>query len=148
MSESRVTRRRNRHHSETISTVTLTDNGKVVGEVTMGEWWDQQMKDGFTMIPNLLLRSSLGLTPHTHFVLLTLISWMQKNEPGEPIFRTQVRTKAMAEWTGMGRATITRSLATLEDRGLIERYFHHGDVTEYRLLMPRIIEAAEEHYRR
>jgi len=129
-----------KRHFDTIKVIRWQDGD----EMTLADYWEDWMKGGFTQIPNVILRSSLGLDPYTKLVLLTLLSWLKKNEPGESILRPQVRVDAIARWTGMGERTVRRSLDKLVKQGMVDRWNRRGDVSEYQVHIGIVMGAAQE----
>jgi predicted transcriptional regulator len=128
----------------TITHIEDTREDGTTERVLIEEWWDDILKEGYTMIPNVVLRSSLGLDAHSKMVLLHLMVWLQKSDPGAPL-PGDLRVKNLARWTGMSKSTVQRSLKVLTERGFVYRHGDPGSVSHFLLALGPIIEAAWTH---
>jgi len=110
---------------------------------TLADAWDELCNHGFLAVPNAMLRSPMGLSVYAHRVLITLMSWTIKSDPGRPVRRRgkPIRLSHLMEWTGFSRNTIKRCLIDLEEAGFIAVDRMEGEINEYLIIHENIIDA-------
>jgi hypothetical protein len=106
-----------------------------------GERWKAQTKANFTIMPNNVYRTNLGLKPEAKLMLLTLMSYIDRNDPGAALkCRGGIRVKNLAVMTGLGERRVRRSIQELEQIGYLTVTPEVGAVSEYRVNTEAIIE--------
>ena len=91
------------------------------------KWPPELAADGFTIIPNVLIRNKarLGITDPEFAIIisLTLFRWDQRNP--YPAVAT------LCDYMGKGDSTVRDITRSLEDKGLINRIQRNNQPTEY-----------------
>ena len=122
----------------------ISVNGRVM---TVGDWWSEFLISDFTILPNALFRTSLGLDAHAKLVLLHLMSWMLKSDPHRPLRQTRgyISQPDLATWCGLSRSSVRRAIDTLcERRYLTTEQRKKGEPLTYRIEVFRLIEDLAE----
>ena len=121
-------------------------------EMPLGDLWKAVTATQFTVLPNALFRTNLGLTSYAKLVLLHLMSWIVRTDPNRPLrqdYHGYISQKDLGEWCGISPSTVKRALAELRKRHLVvtERS-RNGDALIYRVevdqLMDDLIELLPE----
>ena len=93
------------------------------------KWPPEISKDGYTQVPNFLLKrqAELGLNSSELVILLQLWSFDFGSRTAEPAHST------VAKSVGLTSSAVRHNIASLENKGFLKRNFRVGSRNEYNL---------------
>lgn len=93
------------------------------------KWSHRLQSDGFTTIPNTLIKSQarLGITDPEMVVLVALVSFKWNRQMPYPSVAT------LSSFTGKTTGAVRNNLRNLEKKGLIRRVFRESQTNKYDL---------------
>ena len=118
---------------------------------SLATWWTTYTREGagrtnygFLMVPNLFFRSTMGVGPQAWHVLMVLMSWMLRTDPGRALRRKGgIRISNIMEWTEYSRSTVMRALERLEEVGYLNIHSTNGEAHQYQIDIARVVRTAE-----
>lgn len=94
------------------------------------KWSPQLQSDGFTTIPNTLIKNQarLGITDSEMVIIMSLVSFRWNQQMPYPSVAT------LSTFTGKTTGAIRNNLRNLEKKGIIRRIYREGQTNKYDLL--------------